>query len=538
MPSNITRRGPVYYFRARVPKEFVEAYGRSHVSLSLHTTDAKVARARARERAVELERELQALRERAAARFDGEPQGTLLHLSDADIDGLCGRYRAAMLAEDELQRIKGFSPTQVEVDLDLYASALPSMRRAYAEGDLASVFPNLRQFLRTIGVRVPQQSPAFNRLASRFQQTEIEVYDALLQRRHGVTVAIPVAPPDQMRLREVLDCWKSRSATRDPKTVRSFEQSFELFAAHCHVVTARLIRKPDAAAFRNALLAGGQHSEATVAKLLSFLRAAFQAAVEDGLLELNPFNGVRVVNSDKRTAAEKSRLPFTVEQLNRIFAGPIYEAGFKPRPSLGTACRWLPLLALFEGARLEELAQLEKTDLGKDPKLGHYLRITSSGDRRLKTASSRRDIPVHPTLIELGFVDYVAQCEPGRLFPALRKDKYGRFGTQYSTWWGRYMDALGIVDRQLVFNSFRHAFIEECKTRVHDGIPAEVREAMVGHLSPKQIEMTYGKAVYPLAPMVAAIQHVRFDGLDLGMVRVALQGSGRPSRLRTTKSGD
>lgn len=279
MPSNITRRGNVYYFRAHVPRDYVAAYGRSIVSLSLHTSDAKVALTRARERAVELERELQALREQASVRVDVEPKGTLLHLSDADIDGLRARYRAAMLASDEVQRIKGLTPEQVEVGLDLYALALPSMRHAYAAGNLAPAAPNLHLFLDSMGVRVPRQSPAFNRLASRFQQTEIEVYDALLQRRQGVAVPIPVAPPDQLRLREVLDCWESRSASRDPKTVRSFEQAFELFATYCHVAPARLIRKPDAVAFRNALLAGGKHSAVTISKLISFRRAAFQAAV-------------------------------------------------------------------------------------------------------------------------------------------------------------------------------------------------------------------------------------------------------------------
>lgn len=43
MPSNITRRGSVYYFRARVPKDYVAAYGRNIVSLSLHTSDSKLA---------------------------------------------------------------------------------------------------------------------------------------------------------------------------------------------------------------------------------------------------------------------------------------------------------------------------------------------------------------------------------------------------------------------------------------------------------------------------------------------------------------
>lgn len=52
MASHVSRRGNVYYFRARVPTHLVELYGRSVVSLSLHTRDPAEARRRARERRV------------------------------------------------------------------------------------------------------------------------------------------------------------------------------------------------------------------------------------------------------------------------------------------------------------------------------------------------------------------------------------------------------------------------------------------------------------------------------------------------------
>ena len=103
-------RGATFYFRVRIPTQLVSAYGRTHVSLSLATTDKAVARARAREHRVALERELQALQDQVA-RPAGGVSSTVLHLTDADIDGLCSRYRAAMLANDELQRIKGLSPS-------------------------------------------------------------------------------------------------------------------------------------------------------------------------------------------------------------------------------------------------------------------------------------------------------------------------------------------------------------------------------------------------------------------------------------------
>ena len=62
---------------------------------------------------------------------------------------------------------------------------------------------------------------------------------------------------------------------------------------------------------------------------------------------------------------------------------------------------WGPLLALFTGARAEELASLDldqiKTEEGVD--IIHIL----DG----KTKNARRKVPVHKTLIEMRFLDYV-----------------------------------------------------------------------------------------------------------------------------------
>lgn len=98
MASNLTRRGEVYYFRARVPTHLVTAYGREIVSLSLRTTDLRVAKERAREHAVALDRALRAIEQEA--RPDADFAGTVLHLSDEDIEGLCLRYRSKVLAAD------------------------------------------------------------------------------------------------------------------------------------------------------------------------------------------------------------------------------------------------------------------------------------------------------------------------------------------------------------------------------------------------------------------------------------------------------
>ncbi|WP_119293439.1 site-specific integrase [Azohydromonas sediminis] len=514
MPSHLTQRAGIFYFRARVPTHLVEAFGRSIVSLSLGTRDPSEARRRARERRVEFERALAQLEPAAPARSD-DWRGSVLHLSDADIEALCERYRAQRLLEDEQQRMQGLSAGAHELDLDLLEIALPRLRSAYARGDLSDVHADLKRFLDAIGLKVSRSSPSYERLARRFQQVDLELHEALFKRRSGVPVDVPaIAAGNALRLADVLACWK-RHGSRRPKTVRSFEQAFELLDTHCHAANARLLKKADAIAFRNALQDKGDHSPRTIGKMIGFLRAAFQCAVDDDLLEANPFAGVKVTVNELEHAG-KSRLPFEMQELQAIFSGPVYQPGFRPRPSLGQACHWLPLMALFTGARLEELAQLEVADIQPDPVAGHRICIRHDVGRsqRTKNANSVRDIPLHPRLAKLGFLEYVRSCGSGPLFPALRADRYGKRGTVFSTWFGRYLDQVGIRSRTRVFHSFRHSFVQRAKERV-ELVPVEVREALVGHLSARHIEMVYGHRLYPIEPLTRALAHIDWPELDL-----------------------
>src|SRR5690606_39458165 len=113
-------------------------------------------------------------------------------------------------------------------------------------------------------------------------------------------------------------------------------------------------------------------------------------------MEHNPAERVRNLPAPTR----KVRVAFSSEDLHRIFHSPIYTAGLRPRGGGIEAAFWLPLLALFTGARVEELAQLTTADLMHARGLGHYLNISDEAEHaKLKNASSRRRIPLHATLI-------------------------------------------------------------------------------------------------------------------------------------------
>src|SRR3546814_3292734 len=83
---------------------------------------------------------------------------------------------------------------------------------------------------------------------------------------------------------------------------------------------------------------------------------------------------------------------------------------------------------LFQGARLTELGQLHRTDVRYE--LGiHYLAITTlsnedeaevvniGGKKSLKTRNAVRMVPLHPVVLELGFLDYVRGLKSRHLFP-------------------------------------------------------------------------------------------------------------------------
>ena len=88
------------------------------------------------------------------------------------------------------------------------------------------------------------------------------------------------------------------------------------------------------------------------------------------------------------------------------------------------------------------------------------LHVREGDDQSVKTASSIRTVPLHPTLLELGLLDHVeAMREEGheRLFPDLKRNTKNGYGDRVSKWFGRWKkNKSGIDDKRKVLHSFRH----------------------------------------------------------------------------------
>jgi integrase len=135
----------------------------------------------------------------------------------------------------------------------------------------------------------------------------------------------------------------------------------------------------------------------------------------------------------------------------------------------------------------------------------------------VKTRGSRRRVPLHPELIRLGFLAYVAERRTAgdkRLFPALHSDR-SQITAAFSTWWGRYTDKLGIADDRKVFHSFRHTV----KRSLRDaGIDPALSDALQGHTA-KDVAGRYGLdeegSGFSLPALYAALSQLTYPGLDL-----------------------
>src|SRR5690606_13948180 len=74
---------------------------------------------------------------------------------------------------------------------------------------------------------------------------------------------------------------------------------------------------------------------------------------------------------------------------------------------------WIPLLSMFGVLRLNEACQLDVADIRRVEDVDCFVITERSeddhNDKRLKTASSERVVPIHATLLDLGFMDFVSQ---------------------------------------------------------------------------------------------------------------------------------
>lgn len=225
----------------------------------------------------------------------------------------------------------------------------------------------------------------------------------------------------------------------------------------------------------------------------------------------------------------KNRRPsFSTEDFNKILSSPLYTGfladGSEHKPGNMHADdwrKWLPVLAMFTGARIGELAQLRVGDVRLE-KGEWFVHIREDEKAGLKTKSRKsRPAPIHSMLVEFGFMDFVEQRREevgddpaAQLFTGFEANKRDQIGAVPSRWFRSFLKKIGVksgADGRGA-HSFRHALSDRLRSEAE--LLDNDAAVFLGH-SQKSTTGGYGALPQMTVTMLKErIERVTFEGVD------------------------
>lgn len=222
----------------------------------------------------------------------------------------------------------------------------------------------------------------------------------------------------------------------------------------------------------------------------------------------------------KKGRARTARKMWEGEPLTKLFASPVWTGShrrFRSQPGaeiIKDDHYWLPLLGVYHGNRLEEFAQLRREDIKQEDGVW-FFNITDEGERQLKNEQSKRRVPIHPKIIELGFLDFArpkSANEKTLVFETLKPggpDK--KFGFYFSKWFTAYRRSVGVYEPKLDYHSFRHGVTTKL---ISAGVQPSLVDELTGHEGKGTSEKIYYKGAN-LLELHAAIKKIEWPEISL-----------------------
>lgn len=309
----------------------------------------------------------------------------------------------------------------------------------------------------------------------------------------GPTAASPVAtaPTEHatlptgtaVTLRTIYDQWV-QSKPRSADSVAACGRSLKLFEAQFGSPPLQRLTHAHGEKFRNWLITERTTSK-TARDRLNWIKVLLNyAALSVNFYFKNPWPGL-----DIRWRTTLQRQPWSDAHLSLLFDHEIWRNGRLPSDTKagGIAAYWIPLLALYTGARCSEICQLRTSDVCMNGTAA-TIRITDEGTgQRVKTQAGHRNVPIHSELVRLGFLDYVKSVKETNLWPLLPQ-REGKAGGYFSHYFGELRRSLGIPP-DTVFHSFRHSV----RTKL---VEAHVAETVIDRILGHESSGSVGARVY------------------------------------------
>ncbi len=455
-----------------------------------------------------------------------------------------------------------------------------------AKGETYPAHHLVDAFIEREHLRIAKESPAYYQLALAIMRTESKAQEAILKRLSGEWIKTPLVtvpilpitlnsadnnrmPPDSPHNDNPLfsAVWERYLAERKPapKTAQDFGASVRRFMEINGDLPVQSIMARHVRMFKDTLLKcpsrvpkelqglpilkvikrlESRKAEEPYPKTLSpktindkaltAIKAVLSHAVDNGFIETNPAHQIRAVDSAQHDTdnAGPSRIPYDMGDIRMILCSPLFHRA-AGAPSSGIMKRLTPeerrdyqhlvLLGIFTGARLEEIGQLDVDDIREEDGITYiFIHADTATGRRIKNKTSRRKVPVHPFLLNTGFMpgggsgarqedDRRGGGGGGKLFPTLTS-KTDTLTAPFSKWWRRYTISIGVYTPQKTFHSFRHTF----KRTMRDaGIDGKLTDALQGHAG-TSIADSYGRDAEGMGYSMSVLFRALCEGLEKG----------------------
>ncbi len=279
-----------------------------------------------------------------------------------------------------------------------------------------------------------------------------------------------------------------------PRTIQQLESRIRAFVKFAKANALEATTK-HAIDFRDELLRSGK-AEKSVVEYLAAVRQFYKWLRLRGDIDKNIFEDVTIKRKSRRASEDRQR--WSKPDLYKLFKHPNLTPPNKNivRTQRELEDYWLPHLLLYTGARVSEICQLDTADIKLIEDIW-CIDINDIGqDKRLKSASAKRLVPLHPELINRGFLHYAQtryENKQKKLFSfratGVNKDWSARFINRF----GKVLDDLGFMPSQRpTLHSLRHTFIDELQ---QSGIAENLVADLVGHTKSNLTFDRYGKRI-------------------------------------------
>jgi integrase len=514
----------VYYFRKAVPLSLRPALGgKAEVRVSLRTRDLAAAKLVYLEVAAEQQR---AWGEAHAASV--RPGPVPLALNNKQVHGLAGEMYREIVAEHEAEPGRPEKWTQA---LRAMQMALPPDQRETGGKRLMDFKvpaghvavrrfgPEVDAFLARRGIAVDRDTryrlagaaaTAISQAGKHLRRNAGGDYSPDTQAARFPPVDLP-ARPASLKVGALFELWKEEHKPKD-KTAKRYlgvMNALARFLGHDDVLA---ITEEDMFRWKDHRMKSGI-DHGTIRRIdLAVPRSIFGWASKGK--QHMPSNPVKDVTIAVRPKGKTRERGYTFVEAGQVLRATLVDYGGRFSPERAASRRWVPWLCAYSGARVNEVTQLLADDIYAEPlpdgSSVWVMKITPESGS-VKT-DIYRVVPLHPDIVEQGFLDYVRTRAGKPLFydpsrarggnPAHRQSD--KTGERLAEW---IRTDVGLKDKRIMPNhAWRHRFRSVSRSLK---IPADVVNALDGHAA-ASVADTYGD-FWPRVLHEAICLYPRYD---------------------------